>query len=249
MSGKSAIYFASDFHLGSALLPDSGMREKRIVCWLNSIKNDASEVFLLGDIFDYWFEYKEVIPKGFIRLQGKLAELADHGIQIHFFTGNHDLWVREYFTAEFGAKIYYQPTVIQKFDKNLFIGHGDGLGPGDTKYKIIKSILTNRICQAAFSLIHPDFGIRLMKYASHSSRMNNEEEKVSDINKERQIIFCENHILSHPGIDYYIFGHRHIPMQYVLKNGKSTYINLGEWWNHCSYVRMKDDKVELLDWQ
>lgn len=241
---KEAIYFASDFHLGSKSLPNSGGREKVIVSWLDSIKNDASEIFLLGDIFDYWFEYKEAVPKGFIRLQGKLAELADMGIQIHFFTGNHDLWVKDYFTQEFGAKIYYQPQTISRFGKNFHIGHGDGLGPGDIKYKIVKSLLTNKICQNLFSLIHPTLGLKLMKYASHTSRMNDQETHLIDPTKERQIIYCQAHHNDHPEIDYYIFGHRHIPMEHKLPNGKAVYYNLGEWWDKCSYIKLQD-KIEL----
>jgi UDP-2,3-diacylglucosamine hydrolase len=241
MSGNKAIYFASDFHLGSKFLPDSKQREKIIVSWLDYIKFDASELFLLGDIFDYWFEYKETVPKGFIRLQGKLAELADDGIQIHFFTGNHDLWVKDYFTQEFGAKIYHTTQTITRNGKILHIGHGDGLGPGDTKYKIIKSILSNKICQSAFSLIHPTLGLKLMKYASHSSRINDNEPNQVDLPTERQILYSEEHHRVHPEIDYYIFGHRHIPIEYQLKNGKAKYFNLGEWWDKCSYIRIESE--------
>ncbi|HMP32352.1 MAG TPA: UDP-2,3-diacylglucosamine diphosphatase, partial [Saprospiraceae bacterium] len=180
------------------------------------------------------------VPKGFIRLQGKLAELADKGIQIHFFTGNHDLWVKDYFTKEFGAEIYYKPTTIQRFGKNIHLGHGDGLGPGDTRYKFVKSILFNSICQFTFSLLHPTIGIRLMQYFSHASRINDRESQEIDPTKERQIIYCENHQRLHPETDYYIFGHRHIPIEYPLKSGKGVYFNLGEWWDRCSYVRLSE---------
>jgi UDP-2,3-diacylglucosamine hydrolase len=248
MAGNKAIYFASDFHLGSKFLPDSRQREKIIVSWLDYIKSDACELFLLGDIFDYWFEYKEAVPKGFIRLQGKLAELADVGIQIHFFTGNHDLWVKDYFTQEFGAKIYHNPQTISRNGKILHIGHGDGLGPGDTKYKIIKGILSNKICQSAFSLIHPTLGLKIMKYASHSSRVNDQEVTVIDPFKERQIIYCNDHHRLHPDTDCYIFGHRHVPLIHPLSSGKAVYYNLGEWWTKYTYLKI-NEQILLMEWK
>lgn len=241
MDEKKAIYFASDFHLGSIALPDSSVREKKIVRWLDSITEDVEELYLLGDIFDYWFEYKEAIPKGFIRIQGKLAEMADRGIPIHFFTGNHDLWIKDYFTKEIGVKVYHQPQTIERYGHIIHLGHGDGLGPGDIKYKILKRILTDVLCQKGFSLIHPSLGLKMMKYFSHSSRMNDKESTITDPAKERQIIYCENHQLKNPDTDYYIFGHRHIPVEYQLLNGKGKYYNLGEWWDKCSYLRLGEE--------
>ncbi|NNF35008.1 MAG: UDP-2,3-diacylglucosamine diphosphatase, partial [Saprospiraceae bacterium] len=167
---RTKTYFASDFHLGLDVSISSLEREKKIVRWMDGIKNDAKAIYLVGDVFDYWFEYGTVIPKGYTRLLGKLAELRDIGIPIYFFIGNHDMWMFRYLDEEMGIPIYRQPIQREIDGKKFFIGHGDGLGPGDHGYKFIKSIFSNRFCQWLFARIHPNLGIRIMKYVSGRSR-------------------------------------------------------------------------------
>src|SRR5688572_24803200 len=165
--------FASDVHLGVPTPQESLPRERKIVAWLESIPHKAHSVYLLGDIFDFWFEYRHAIPKGFIRLQGKLAELRDANIPIKFFTGNHDMWMFDYFEKELGIPVHRQPQHLQVGEQQLMIGHGDGLGPGDYQYKIIKWFFNSRLCQWLFARIHPNLGIGIAKYWSRKSRISN----------------------------------------------------------------------------
>ena len=235
MQGKK-IYFASDFHLGSdnAKLT-SKEREKKIVRWLESIRHDAYEIYLVGDVFDFWFEYTTVVPKGYVRLLGKLAELRDAGIPIYFFIGNHDMWMFKYFEKELGIPIYRKPIIRDFNGKKFFIGHGDGLGPGDYGYKFLKKIFSNKICQFLFERIHPNLGVGIANFWSQKSR------KVSPVEfqflgekKEWLLTYCNKKVDEVPA-DYFIFGHRHLPIDYMLKNGSSRYINIGEWMYACSY--------------
>jgi UDP-2,3-diacylglucosamine hydrolase len=239
------IYFASDFHLGVPDHASSIKRERQITAWLDSIRHDAHSIYLLGDIFDFWFEYRHAIPKGFIRLQGKLAELRDAGIPIIFFTGNHDMWMFDYFEKELGIPIYRQPELLVVGSQKLLIGHGDGLGPGDKTYKLLKRIFNSRLCQWMFARIHPNLGIGIANYWSRNSRIANmkREEKYEGEEGEFLWQYCtelerkEHH-------DFYIFGHRHLPLD--LKIGStSRYINLGEWVNFKTYAVYDGVNVQL----
>lgn len=242
--GKS-IYFASDFHLGVDSIQDSITRERKIVRWLNIISDDAEEIYLLGDVFDYWFEYGSVIPKGFSRLFAKIRELRDADIPIYFFTGNHDMWMFRYLKDEYGIPIYRDPIVKEIQGKKVFLAHGDALGPGDHGYKMIKKIFNNRACQIAYSMIHPTIGLWIMKRFSHQSRMMTKEEELSfNIDKEWTVQFAQDHIIKND-IDIYIMGHRHLPIEYPLANDKSIYFNLGDWLHHYSYGKMTDGKMQI----
>jgi UDP-2,3-diacylglucosamine hydrolase len=235
INGKK-IYFASDFHLGVPDHASSIAREKRIVKWLDEVAKDAQAIYLLGDIFDFWFEYSKVVPKGFIRLQGKLAELSDKGLPIFFFTGNHDMWMFDYFKKEIGIEIYYNPQVLEIGNHKILIGHGDGLGPGDRTYKLLKKIFTNPICQWLFARIHPNLGIRLASGWSKKSRISNTkmEEKFQGEENEFLLRYCRD-LEKSTHHDFYVFGHRHLPLD--LKVGEhSRYINLGEWVNFDTYA-------------
>lgn len=228
-------FFVSDFHLGADGLLTSDEREKKIVKWLSLIQDEVDELYLVGDVFDYWFEYGKVIPKGFTRLLGKLKEMRDNGIPIYFFAGNHDMWMFRYFEDEFGIPIYREPIIREIYGKTFYIGHGDGLGPHDRGYKLIKSIFSNKVCQWLFGWLHPDLGIGLMKYFSTKSRQyTGDEAPFSNPSKEWLVHFCENYVVR-DSIDYFVFGHRHLPIHYTLSNQKSSYINLGEWLYVCSY--------------
>lgn len=244
LNGKK-IFFASDFHLGVPNHDASLEREKRIVKWLDSIKSEAHTIYLLGDIFDFWFEYKHAIPKGFIRLQGKLAELRDAGIPISFFTGNHDMWMFDYFPEELGIPIYRDPQILQVGNHKLLIGHGDGLGPGDSTYKFLKRFFNSRICQWLFARLHPNLGIGIASYWSRKSRISNikKEETFQGEDGEFLWIYC-NEVERKVHHDYYIFGHRHLPLDLKISE-QSRYINLGEWVHFNTYAVYDGDKVEI----
>ncbi len=238
-------YFASDFHLGSDGRLTSRERERLIVRWLGQIAVDAEALYLVGDIFDYWFEYRRAVPKGYMRLLGKLAELREGGLPIYFFTGNHDMWMFRYFEEELGIPIYRQPIEREIGGKKFFIGHGDGLGPGDYGYKFIKAVFANPACQWLFERLHPNFGLWMMDTFSGTSRKANPaDRKFHGEEKERLIQFCNNH----PGLDgfdYFVFGHRHLPIDFTLKNGKSRYINLGDWVAFQSYAVFDGESLQI----
>lgn len=239
------IYFASDFHLGAPDADSSLERERRVAAWLQSIRKDAYAIFLLGDIFDFWFEYTHAIPKGFIRLQGKLAELRDDGIPIAFFTGNHDMWMFDYFPRELGIPIYREPQVLQVGHHRLLIGHGDGLGPGDNVYKVQKKFFNSALCQWLFARIHPNLGIRIARFWSRKSRINNtrREEKFSGEENEFLLTYCRE-LEKKQHHDFYVFGHRHLPLDLAVSIN-SRYINLGEWVNFSTYAEYDGREMTL----
>lgn len=239
------IFFASDFHLGVPTAADSLARERRICRWLDSIRHEAHSIYLLGDIFDFWFEYRHAIPRGFIRLQGKLAELRDAGIPIFFFTGNHDMWLFDYFTQELGIPVFREPRVLRSGSLRLMIGHGDGLGPGDYSYKFLKRFFNSSICQWLFARLHPNFGIAIAKYWSRQSRISNtkKEEKFEGEEREFLLTYCKE-VESKEHFDFYIFGHRHLPLDLAV-GANSRYINLGEWVHFNTFAEFDGQKVVL----
>ena len=240
---KDKIYFASDFHLGSPNLKESHKRERLIVQWLTEIEKDAKAIYLVGDIFDFWFEYKKVVPKGFIRLLGKLASLTDNGTAIHLFVGNHDLWMKDYLKTEVGVTIHYKNIIIEESNKKLFIGHGDGLGAGDYFYKFVRKIFTSKLCQWSFARLHPNLALTLAHAWSRSSRRSGREEKF--ISNEKEILFgyCKDQQGLNP-VDYYIFGHRHLPLELKVDD-RAKYINIGDWLHHYTYAVFENGEVEL----
>lgn len=246
-SGK--IYFASDFHLGINGIETSSHREKQIVRWLEQIEQDADEIYLVGDLFDYWFEYRSVVPRGFVRLLGKMAAIRDRGIPIHVFTGNHDMWMFDYLQEEIGVTLHKSPVMQTYHGKQFLIGHGDGLGPGDHGYKLIKRIFAHPLCQWLFARIHPNTGIRLMKYFSGKSRaMDGRQDTFLGPDGEWLVQFCEETIQTKK-VDFFIFGHRHLPLDYTLSNGVSRYINLGDWLQYYTYAVFDGDSLQLLTWE
>ncbi len=235
------VYFASDFHLG---FPDnlaSLDRERNLIQWLDAIQANASHLFLMGDLFDFWFEYGKVVPSGFTRFLGKLAQLADAGIQLHIFVGNHDLWMWNYFEDEFNAIIYREPQhlklVFEQSEKNLWIGHGDGLGPGDNGYKVLKRIFVHPIAQFLFKYLHPNLGMSLAHFWSETRK------KKALVGGEEPFNVATEYLINYIkdikpkldkqnlAIDTYVFGHRHLPIQFSI-DSKTTYYNLGEWFSN-----------------
>lgn len=227
----------SDAHLGTPSHGESLVRERLLVKWMDEIKPLAEEIYIVGDLFDFWFEYSRAIPKGFARILGKLAELSDAGIPVHFLTGNHDVWMKGYFEEELNIPVYHNPVEKEIKGKKFYIAHGDGLGPGDYGYKMLKYIFRNRFCQRIFKWLHPDIGIRIAGYWSKRSRYISAEGKIEPFlgeDKEWLIIYSRE-LLAKAHYDFLIFGHRHLALDIPLGNG-SRFINLGDWTNYFTYA-------------
>lgn len=243
-SGKH-IYFASDFHLGAPDKASSLVREKKVVDWLNEIAPTAHEIYLVGDIFDFWFEYKHAVPRGFTRLLGTLSQLSDRGIPIHVFTGNHDMWIFDYLPEETGVQLYREPITREWNGKRFFIGHGDGLGPGDRGYKFIKKIFGSKVCQWLFARIHPNSGIALANFWSRKSRQKGAEADAIFLGEDEEwLVQFAKEVLEKEHFDYFVFGHRHLPLT-IQVGENSEYINLGDWINHFTYGVFDGDKMKL----
>ena len=234
-SENKKIYFASDQHLGAPTPKASLPREKKFVAWLDTIKEDAGTIFLLGDLFDFWFEYKTVVPKGFVRVLGKLAELKDAGIDIYFFVGNHDLWMRDYFQKELNIPVFHKPQEFDINGKIFLIGHGDGLGPSDHGYKRMKKVFTFSFFKWLFRWLHPDIGVRLGHYFSVKNKLISGDEDARFLGEENEWLaqYCRRK-LTEKHYDFFVFGHRHLPLEIELNNN-STYINLGDWIQYFTY--------------
>lgn len=245
LTTNKKIYFASDQHFGAPTAEKSKIREQKFVNWLDEIKNDAEVIFLLGDLFDFWFEYKKAVPKGFVRVLGKLAELRDSGIQIHFFVGNHDLWMGDYFEKELNIPIYREPKEFTFNNKTFLIGHGDGLGPGDKGYKFMKKVFTNPFSKWLYRWLHPDIGIKLAQYLSVKNKLISGEEDVKFLGEENEwlVIYCKNK-LTEKHYDYFVFGHRHLPLEIVLPDN-SKYINTGDWIHYFTYAVYNGEQMML----
>lgn len=251
---KNKIYFISDFHLGIPNHDTSLEREKLLVKWLEQVRKDATEIFLMGDIFDFWFEYKTVVPKGYVRFLGKLAEITDSGIPVHIFRGNHDLWAFDYLEKEVGVHLYRKPLVRKIYGKVFYLAHGDGLGPGDRHYKFLKRVFEFRPNQFLFRCLHPDLGTRMGNYFSKKSRLA--KMNYADLPRQNMIGYeqeKENEILfqyalkkagEFPQVDFFIFGHRHIPLKTTV-NAKAQMIVLGDWLLHFSYAVFENGQMEL----
>ncbi len=239
------IYFSSDNHLGAPTRAESLPREKVFVKWLDIIKHDAEVIFLLGDLFDFWFEYKTVVPKGFVRTLGKLAELRDNGIQIYFFVGNHDLWMHDYFETELNIPVYHDPKTFVFNKKSFFIGHGDGKGPGDKGYKRMKRVFVNPVSKWFFRWLHPDIGVRLAQHLSVKNKLISGDEDKEFLGEEKEwLAQYSKRKLEGRHYDYFVFGHRHLPME--IKIGEnSIYYNLGDWINHFTYGVFDGKTFEL----
>nr|WP_179375619.1 UDP-2,3-diacylglucosamine diphosphatase [Winogradskyella wichelsiae] len=239
------IYFASDNHLGAPTSDASKPREKKFVAWLDEIKHDAAAIFLLGDLFDFWFEYKTVVPKGFTRTLGKLAEISDSGIPIHYFVGNHDLWMHGYFEEELGIPVYHEPKEFMFNDTSVFIGHGDGLGPNDKGYKRMKKVFTNPVFKWLFKWMHPDIGLRIGQYMSVKNKMISGDDDATFLGEENEwlAVYCKRK-LEDKHRDFFVFGHRHLPLEIDL-NEKSKYVNLGDWIQYYTYGVFDGENFDL----
>lgn len=240
--GKS-VFFASDFHLGAPDSAESRIREKKIIRWLDEIYPATAALFLVGDLFDFWFEYKKAVPKGFTRFMSAVARFTDNGIPVYVFTGNHDIWMFDYLEDELGVQILKSPAIFSIGSKTFFVGHGDGLGPGDSKFKLLKKVFTFPPFQWMFKWVHPDIGISIAQSWSDHSRTDPATERFMGKERERLYIYAEQ-ISGKLRADFYIFGHRHLPLDLPLEQG-GRYINLGDWLYNYTYLEF-DGKNAFL---
>ena len=239
------IYFASDQHFGAPTAELSFPREKKFVAWLDEVKVDAEAIFLLGDLFDFWFEYKTVVPRGFVRVLGKLAEIRDSGIPIYFFVGNHDLWMTDYFQKELDIPVYHTTKEFTFNDKLFLIGHGDGLGPGDKGYKRMKKVFKNPFSLWLFRWLHPDLGVKLAQYLSVKNKLISGDEDVRFLGDDNEwLVQYAKFKLTTKHYDYFIFGHRHLPMN-ISVGQNSSYINLGDWISYFTYGVFDGNTFEI----
>ena len=232
------IYFLSDAHLVSWAIEHRRMQERRLVRFLDSIKEKAAAVYLLGDMFDFWFEYRYAVPRGYTRFLGKLSELTDMGVEVHYFIGNHDIWTYGYLEKECGVILHKKPLTTELYGKVFLLAHGDGLGDRDPKFRFLRSIFHSRFCQRAFAAIHPRWGVWLgQTWAKHSrlKRPGGEEPPYMGDNKEHLVLYTKRYIQYHSNVDYFIYGHRHIEVDLQLTR-KARMIILGDWITHFSYV-------------
>lgn len=237
------IYFASDLHLGEPTYEASRAREKKFLTWLDSIKSDAKALFLVGDTFDFWFEYNTVVPKGYIRFLSKIIELQDNGTDVYIFTGNHDIWIFDYLEKELGVKVYRKQLELTANGKQIFIAHGDGLGPKDYKFKMLKKVFTNPFCIWLFKWLHPDIGIKIANLWSRRSRTGHSEDKRIPIEDEWLVAYSKRKLES-KHYDFFLYGHRHLPSEYMLSE-TSKYINLGDWIVNDTYAIFDGENLDL----
>ena len=233
-----SIYFLSDAHLGSWAIDHRRMQERRLVRFLDSIKEKAAAVYLLGDMFDFWYEYKYVVPKGYTRFLGKLSELTDMGVEVHFFTGNHDIWAYDYLERECGVILHKQPQTIELYGKIFYLAHGDGLGDPSKSFKLIRGIFHHQVCQWLFSGLHPRWGLWFGQAWAKHSRLKHEAEGVPPYmgeDKEHLVLYTKKYIQYHPNVDYFIYGHRHIELDLQLTK-KARVLILGDWISQFTYV-------------
>ncbi|GAA4320615.1 UDP-2,3-diacylglucosamine diphosphatase [Flaviaesturariibacter amylovorans] len=238
------VYFLSDFHLGAPDAERSRERERLIVRFLEEARQDAAVIFIVGDVFDFWYEYKYVVPKGYTRLLGKWAEIVDSGIPIHFFVGNHDMWMRDYFQTELGTPVYYEAKEFTFNNKLFHIAHGDGLGPGDHGYKALKKLFRNPVAQWGFGILPPRIGIGLADYFSRKSRGGEHSEEVFHGADNEWLITYSREVLQQKKVDYFVFGHRHLPIDFRLSE-ESRYLNLGDWVIYFTYAVFDGTELEL----
>jgi len=249
ISGGKKVYFASDNHLGAPTHGQSLPREKKFVGWLDEIKHDAAAIFLLGDLFDFWFEYKTVVPRGFTRTLGKLAEISDSGIPLFYFVGNHDLWMHGYFEEELNIPVFHEPEQFEINGASFFVGHGDGLGPGDKGFKRMKKFFTNPAAKWFFRWIHPDIGVRLAHYFSVENKLISGDDDAKFLGEDKEwLVQYANRKLETQHYDYFVFGHRHLPLEIDL-NGNSKYVNLGDWIQYYTYAIFDGERLFLEEYK
>lgn len=239
------VYFLADAHLGSLAVPHRREQERRLVRFLDEVKQKAGAIYMLGDMFDFWFEYRNVVPRGFTRFLGKVSELTDAGVEVHFFTGNHDLWCLDYLERECGMTVHRGALTLEMGDRTFFLAHGDGLGDDDRLFRLLRHVFHNGICQWAFRWLHPDIGVRFgLGWAKSSRLRHGSDTPYKGEGEEPLVQFAKKYLAGHPGIDYFIFGHRHIELELAL-NRQTRIIVLGDWISQFTYAVFDGEALRL----
>lgn len=244
MKNRESIYFASDFHLGLSAGSDPREREKKIISWLESVSSGAKEIYLLGDIFDFWWEYKRVVPKGFTRFLGTIGRITDSGVPVHFFTGNHDMWVKNYFVEECGMIVHTKPLLTTFDSKTFYLAHGEGLGTTSLGYKILLSIFRNETLRVLYSALHPNTGMAIGLKWSLSSRLGKGITKEFLGEEKEDLLRHARQVLLSGQVDYFIFGHRHMARIFRISESSEVYF-LGDWIRHNSYAEWNGEELLL----
>ncbi|MBO4802171.1 MAG: UDP-2,3-diacylglucosamine diphosphatase [Bacteroidaceae bacterium] len=241
------IYFLSDAHLGSRGIPHGRTQERRLVRFLDSIKDKAGAVYLLGDMFDFWYEYKLVVPKGYTRFLGKISELTDNGVEVHFFTGNHDIWCGDYLVKECGVFMHREPLACELGDKVFYLAHGGGLGDPDPSFHFLKWLFHNPVAQTCFSAIHPRWGVELgLTWAAHSRKKHGDGADPPFMGEKKEFLvrYAKDYLSTHPSINYFIFGHRHIELDLFLTH-QARIIILGDWITQFTYAVFDGETIQM----
>ncbi len=249
-NNSKKIYFASDVHLGAPYIKDHRVHENRFVHWLDSIKHDAEAIYLVGDIFDFWWEYRKVVPRGFVRTLGKIAELTDSGIPVHFFIGNHDIWTWDYLSSETGMIVHKEPMEITLHGKRFFITHGDGLGDPSKAFRIVRKAFHSPILQKLFAaIVPPSWAIALGQKWSHSSRESEENVRLANYLGEdnEHLVQYAKQVLTREHFDYFVFGHRHIVLDLMIQKNSHVVI-LGDWIGKFSYGVLENTGQFYIDY-
>ncbi|MFZ9700336.1 MAG: UDP-2,3-diacylglucosamine diphosphatase [Flavobacteriales bacterium] len=246
---RGTVFIVSDAHLGVPGKAESLAREKQLVDWINTVAPEAEAIVLLGDIFDFWYELRQAVPRGYTRLLGCLAEWTDRGLPIHFFPGNHDMWTYGYLAEECGLNVHFEGELWNIGGRSCFLAHGDGLGPGDYSYKFFKRIFRSPFFRWCFSRLHPNFSFGLAQWLSRRSRAAHAEAEKTFLGEEREWLY-QYALQRSAGLSNtdFIFGHRHLPGIHSLPGG-SRYINTGDWLSHFSYLKIQGGRLELCYWK
>ena len=241
------VYFLSDAHLGCRAIRHQRTQERRMVTFLDAIKTKAAAVYLMGDIFDFWYEYKTVVPRGYTRLLGKISELTDMGVEVHFFVGNHDLWMTDYLEKECGVVVHHEPVTMEIYGKEFYLAHGDGLGTRSRSFRFLRYIFHNRVCQVLFSCLHPRWALELgLTWAKHSQKKHQRQKPPRFMGEDREelLVYSRKYLETHNNINYFVFGHRHIELDYPLGEDNRLFI-LGDWINLYTYLKFDGEEISL----
>ena len=246
------VYFISDAHLGCRAIEHQRTQQRRLTRFLDQIKDKAEAVYMLGDMFDFWFEYRQVVPRGFTRFLGKVSELTDSGVEVHWFVGKHDMWMTDYLECECGVTIHREPCLVEIYGKEFYLSHGHhvDIAPGDWRTRLMFRMFESTFVRRMATLIHPDLFVDFgLNWARHSRmrHMAQGEEPYKGEHDERMVTFAKQYLATHPSVNYFLFGHRHIELDLMLTH-ECRLLILGEWYSHFTYVSFDGSTLVMNDY-